>query len=141
MRSLTVYTDGGARGNPGPAASAFLVYDENGSVIHQQARCIGRATNNVAEYTAVLDAVSWLVEQQDNTVSAVDNIIVRLDSQLVVEQLSGRFKIKNSVLKQLALQIQRRSMKLPSMRFVHVRRYLNAAADALVNKALDAAAM
>ena len=102
--NLTIYCDGGSRGNPGPAASAFVALDDN-KVIHKESKYLGIETNNVAEYAAVLFAVNWLIEQYP--ISNIQYpIIINLDSQLVERQLNGFYKIKNEKLKKLADEIK-----------------------------------
>ena len=137
---LKVYCDGGARGNPGSAASAFVVLNQESRVIYEEAKTLGVATNNVAEYTAVEMAMEWLVRNYSSEVIG-EQILIRflLDSQLVVNQLNGLFKIKNQTLATIAQKIQnlRRSF-FCKVTFEHIRRKKNTLADSLVNKALDA---
>ena len=131
-----VYSDGGSRGNPGPAAYGFLVYDKNKKKIYQEGKVIGTATNNQAEYTGVLKALEYF--NTKNTSYQNANIQFFLDSRLVVEQLSGNFKIKNDSLKKLFLQIKELTQKLEaSIQYTHIRREFNKQADKLVNLALD----
>ena len=95
---LVVYCDGGARGNPGPAATGFLIKDSRGSTLVAKGELLGRATNNVAEYQAVIKALKWLVKNGRRLFSGCQlkgEIIFFLDSQLVVNQLNGVYKIKN----------------------------------------------
>jgi ribonuclease HI len=132
---LIIHTDGGSRGNPGPAATGIVIYDLDGNIIHAFGRCLGIATNNVAEYTAVLHALEWLRH------SGLDpeSISFKLDSKLVVEQLSGRWKIKDPNLASLAAKIQSLTTNhYPLTTFSYVPRAQNAAADYQVNVALDA---
>jgi ribonuclease HI len=132
MQTLTIYTDGGARGNPGPAAvGAFL---QLGEWTHEHKRTIGDATNNVAEYTAVLDALTLLPEVPGE----IEEIALFLDSELVVRQLLGQYRVKDATLQLLhgqAVTALRSSGK--KYRITHVPRAQNARADALVNQALD----
>lgn len=133
MNSLTIYTDGGARGNPGPAAYGFVVY-EAGRKIFEVGHEIGISTNNVAEYTGVLAAIQWLKTQN------IQNIKVNfiLDSELVVNQLSGNFKVKNPGLFALYADIKKLEIKLNlQLNFTAVRREFNKEADRMVNLALD----
>lgn len=133
-----VYSDGGARGNPGPAAYAFLIYDKNMKKIYQEGKTIGVATNNQAEYTGVLKALEYFNAKNTNYQDA--NIQFFLDSSLVVEQLSGNFKIKNNNLKKLFLRILELSQKLgATINYAHVKREFNKQADQLVNLTLDQA--
>jgi ribonuclease HI len=133
MEILKVFCDGGARGNPGPAASAFVVFDKEGNLVFKQGKLIGNSTNNIAEYTAVLMAIEWLVRN-----GKVGNVMFFLDSELVVKQLLGAYRVKNKNLLSLSLKIQKLRQKFPGkLIFQHIRRSENAIADSLVNKILD----
>jgi ribonuclease HI len=134
-RQLTIYADGGARGNPGPAAVGFVVLDQDKKVLDRCKRKIGRATNNVAEYQAVIDALRWLADKRPETVSSVR---LFLDSQLVVNQLNGIYKIKNSGLRNLIVRVRQQERRLDTpVTYHHVSREKNRIADRLVNLALD----
>ncbi|KKU58080.1 MAG: Ribonuclease H [Candidatus Amesbacteria bacterium GW2011_GWA2_47_11b] len=132
---MRIHTDGGARGNPGPAACAFVATDDRGHLIHQQGFYLGIATNNQAEYQAVIAALKW-VSTLDPQPPALN---FYLDSQLVVNQLQGNFKIKNQSLKIKKLKILEliKNYKLKIKNFVYIPRSQNAAADLLVNQTLD----
>lgn len=133
---LTVFTDGGARGNPGPAAIGVWVVDRQGNEVYQEATAIGESTNNEAEYQAFWHSVEWLVHQTELSPTRVE---WKLDSMLVVEQLNRRWKIKEKRLLPLAQQIWDHLAQLPyPFTIAHVPRELNREADALVNQALDA---
>lgn len=128
---MDIYCDGGARGNPGPAACAFVAI-ANGKVIYKQGKYIGKATNNVAEYSAVILALTWLAKQN------FQEINFRLDSQLVAKQLDGSFKIKNENLKKLFLTAEALQKNLHSkISFLYIPRIKNVLADRLVNDTLD----
>jgi ribonuclease HI len=130
--TIRIYCDGGARGNPGPAAIAFLAFDGNGKLLAKDGKFIGQATNNVAEYTAVLLALNWLVK------NAKENAVFFLDSELVANQLAGRFKIKDKKLIELAKRIKQIEKDFPKKIFYkNIPRIKNKTADALVNKILD----
>lgn len=132
--NLEIYTDGGARGNPGPAAIGFVI-KKDGRVIYKHGEKIGEATNNVAEYTAVLKAFQYLLKT--GLASEVKLITFYLDSQLVVAQLSGRYRIKNQKLKILINQIKTLSQKFNcKLNYQQIPRSLNSEADNLVNQAL-----
>ena len=128
-----VYCDGGARGNRGPAAAAFVV-KQNNKTIFQHGQAIGIATNNIAEYTAVLLSLRWLAQNKIQSSS----LTYILDSELVTKQLNGDYKIKNDKLKTLAIEI-REALKVIDIpvTFKHVKREFNKDADSLVNKTLD----
>lgn len=132
---LNIYTDGGARGNPGPAAAAFVVYSQDQSELAFGSDFIGVATNNVAEYTGVLLALTWLKDQDLNQVTEVRFF---LDSELLVKQLTGIYRIKDSNLLRLSqkVKILLSEIKIPTS-FQHIPRSRNAAADKLVNTTLD----
>ncbi len=133
METVNIYCDGGARGNPGPAASSFVVKDQSGEVIHKEGKYLGVATNNVAEYRAVLMALSWLKEKE---LSAT----IFLDSELVGKQLKGEYRVKNKNLIDLVLQIKKIEREIKgSVTYKNVPRSQNSAADLLVNKTLDEA--
>ena len=128
----TLWTDGGARGNPGPAAYAYVLEAEDGTVLAAHGEAIGVATNNVAEYSALIAGLEKAVEL------AVGELEVVSDSELMVKQMRGEYKVKNAALRELSLQAARLSRELGSVRYTAVRREHNALADRLVNEALDA---
>ena len=129
-----VHTDGAARGNPGPAAIGVLVQDESGHTIYESSRSLGIHTNNEAEYLALIAALQYL---KDAGVSSAD---FRLDSELVVRQLNGEYKVKEPRLKSLHAQVTMLLNAIPRHTIRHVPRAENARADALANEALDAQA-
>lgn len=135
MSGFNIYTDGGARGNPGPAAIGVVVKDGRGKVVQEIGRTIGKTTNNVAEYQAIIAALEWI-----KTRSGADQPLTEVnfysDSTLIVNQLKGGWKIKQSHLKSLASQVHRlEAGRLTT--YTAIPREQNAAADALVNRALD----
>jgi probable phosphoglycerate mutase len=136
---LVVEADGGARGNPGPAGYGAVVCDvESGEVLAEAADGLGVTTNNVAEYQGLLAglrAAAALAERMP-----VTEVEVRMDSKLVVEQMSGRWKIKNETLRPLALEAARLVRDLGTVRFTWVPRARNQRADRLANEAMDAQA-
>ena len=127
--------DGGARGNPGPAGIGVVLEDLDGNVIGEIARGIGVATNNVAEYTALIEGLKLA---QSKGVTEID---VRMDSQLVVSQVHGDWKIKNDTLRQLAARAESLLRRFERKSLTHVPREENAAADRLANQGMDAAAL
>ena len=132
--NLVIHTDGGARGNPGPAAIGVVIRSDSGTLINQIAKKIGKATNNHAEYQAVIEALEWLVSQK----LTVNKIQFFLDSVLVVNQLNGKFKVKDSNLRNQLIQVRQLegALKTP-ISYTAVPREQNVAADRLVNQALD----
>lgn len=130
-----VHTDGGARGNPGPAAIGVVIEDGNKKIIKKVGRYIGKTTNNVAEYSAVIEALRVLKQG----VGESPDVEFFLDSTLVVNQLNGLFKIKDPTLRTLATNIRILEQELGgSVRYTAVPRTQNFLADILVNQALDA---
>jgi ribonuclease HI len=128
-----LWTDGGARGNPGPAAFAYVLEDEGGSALAAHGEAIGIATNNVAEYSALIAGLEKAVEL------GVDELEVISDSELMVKQMRGEYKVKNEALRQLSLQAHALARRLARVTYTAVRREHNELADRLVNEALDAA--
>ena len=126
-----LHTDGGARGNPGPAGIGVVLRDPDGNVIAEQARAIGETTNNIAEYTALIDGLTLALDK------GVTEIDVHLDSQLVVSQVNGEWKIKNDRLRSMAVRARALMGRFESARLSHVRREENAGADRLANMAMD----
>lgn len=135
MKKLIVYTDGASRGNPGPASYGFTIADEDGKLLHEEGEYIGRVTNNVAEYTAVLEAFRLVKEKYGPFLPVQIDLFA--DSKLLAEQLSGRYKIKHPNLKPLFDQIKIIEMELGSVFYTHVPREKNTLADKLANQALD----
>ncbi len=127
-----LYTDGGARGNPGPAAYGYVLEAENGDLLAAEGKAIGRATNNVAEYSGLIAGLKKAVDLD------VDDLEVRSDSELMVKQMRGEYRVKNEALKSLSLEAGRLGRLLESVAYHHVMREQNELADRLVNEALDA---
>ena len=128
-----LYTDGGARGNPGPAGIGARLLTADGDVVEELADFIGKATNNVAEYQALIAGLEIALDR------GVERLDVFLDSELVVRQVNGQYKVKDAGLKPLHRQACLLLSRFPEVDVKHVRREQNAAADALVNQAIDAA--
>ena len=131
MRVL-LYTDGGARGNPGPAAFAYVLQTEDGTVLASHGEAIGVATNNVAEYSALLAGLERAEEL------GVTELEVVSDSELLVKQMTGEYRVKNETLAELNEEAERLARRVGRVRYVAVRREHNELADRLVNDALDA---
>lgn len=133
MQTLTVNTDGGARGNPGPAAIGAVVYNERGEEVQRLSRYLGVATNNQAEYQALVMALEWIEHNYGQA-----QVYARLDSELVVRQLNGEYKMKNVALKPWFERVREVEGALGApVRYTHVPRAENKLADQLVNEALD----
>ncbi len=131
MTRHVLYCDGASRGNPGPASIGFVLYDPAGTPIAEVGNAIGETTNNVAEYKALIAGLETSLEQ------GVSQIDVRLDSQLLVKQVTGEYRVKASHLKPLQRQAVKLLTRFDEATIVHVRRELNTVADALANEALD----
>ncbi len=127
-------TDGGSRGNPGPAAYGFVLETEDGTVLDARGEAIGTATNNVAEYRGLLAGLESALERK------VDEVEVVSDSELLVRQMLGEYKVKNETLRELVDEAHALADKLKRVTYTAVRREHNELADRLVNEALDSAA-
>jgi ribonuclease H / adenosylcobalamin/alpha-ribazole phosphatase len=130
----TLSTDGGARGNPGPAAYAYVLEAEDGTVLAAHGEAIGVATNNVAEYSALVAGLEKAIEV------GVSELEVISDSELMVKQMRGEYRVKNEALRELSVRASRLARELGSVSYKAVRREQNKLADKLVNEALDAEA-
>ena len=135
---LRVFCDGGARGNPGPAAVGFVVKDNKGRTLVKIGKYIGKTTNNVAEYQGVIEALKWL--KKNFPISQFPNVQLNflLDSKLIVNQLNGLYKIKNTRLRNLIVKVRilEREIKLP-INYHYISRGKNKEADSLVNQVLN----
>jgi len=127
-----LFTDGGARGNPGPAAYGYVLEAEDGTVLAAHGESIGIATNNVAEYSALIAGLEQAIEL------GLGEIEVVSDSELMVKQMRREYKVKNEVLRELSLRAGRLAGAVGKVRYTVVRREHNKLADRLVNDALDA---
>lgn len=135
-----VHTDGGARGNPGPAGIGFVIKDEQSDVVKEGSAYVGERTNNWAEYEALVQALEALKKVVPKERRASAQIEVRMDSELAVKQLSGIYQVKDEPLQLQFMKIWNlRVSEFPHLAFVHVPREENAHADKLVNSAIDAA--
>jgi ribonuclease HI len=128
-----LFTDGGARGNPGPAAYGYVLETDDGTVLDARGEAIGVATNNVAEYRALVAGLEKALEL------GLDEVEVVSDSELLVKQMTGVYKVKNPALVDLSLEAARLARRLGRVDYRAVRREQNTLADGLVNEALDAA--
>ena len=133
MRRAFLYADGAARGNPGPAGAGAALVDEDGHVVGEAMRHLGHATNNVAEYTALI------IGLEEARRHGVQDLEIRMDSKLVVEQMNGKWRIKHPNLKPLAIQAGALLASFPKREIRHIPRDQNAIADALANRAIDEA--
>jgi ribonuclease HI len=126
-------TDGGARGNPGPAALGYVLEADDGTVLSAHGEAIGVATNNVAEYRALLAGLARAVEL------GIDELEVVSDSELLVKQMRGEYRVKNTALRELSIEAARLAGQIGRVTYTAVRREHNELADRLVNEALDRA--
>ena len=131
MKAL-LYTDGGSRGNPGRAAYGFVLEGEDGTVLAAEGKPIGIATNNVAEYSGLIAGLRRALELQ------VPEVEVVSDSELMVKQMRGEYRVKNEALRSLFVDATRLAREVGSVEYRHVKRAHNELADRLVNDALDA---
>jgi ribonuclease HI len=125
-------TDGGSRGNPGPAAYGYVLESEDGHVLDARGETIGVATNNVAEYRGLIAGLESALER------GVEELEVVSDSELLVNQMRGDYKVKNATLRELVAEASALASRLRKVRYTAVRRAHNELADSLVNEALDA---
>ena len=128
-----LFTDGGARGNPGPAAYGYVLEAEDGTILDARGEAIGVATNNVAEYRALIAGLARAAE------AGVDELEVVSDSELIVKQMRGEYRVKNEALRALSLEAAALARKIGRVTYTAVRREHNELADRLVNEALDRA--
>jgi ribonuclease HI len=131
LKALRLYTDGAARGNPGPAGLGVVIEDDQGMRLRGLCRYLGRATNNQAEYYALLEGLQAVRDWNP------DRLEIYLDSLLVVEQLNGRYRVKNPDLKPLYQKARELMDSFPEVVIRHVERAKNQGADALANRAID----
>jgi probable phosphoglycerate mutase len=130
---IRAYIDGGARGNPGPAGYGVRIEGADGTLVEELYAPLGIATNNVAEYNGLLAALQWAIDHGHRDVH------IRSDSELLVKQMRGEYKVKNEGLRPLVARARLLMMELGNVRFEHVRRELNKEADRLSNLAMDEA--
>lgn len=131
---MEFFSDGGARGNPGPAAAAFVAMGDDGKILHQESKFLGEVTNNIAEYQGVVLALDWLLSNKVTT----QPVNFYMDSELVVKQLNGDYKVKDQNLKNLFLVVKGLLEKIKTkIIFRHIIRSKNKLADLLVNNELD----
>jgi len=129
---LTAYVDGGSRGNPGPAAAGVVLFDDaDGQVVHERGRFLGKATSNAAEYQALLTALETAASLQATALR------VRSDSELLVRQMTGQYRVRNEGLKPLFAKANELAGRFRPFAIEHVPREQNRHADRLVNQALN----
>jgi len=131
IQKLLIKTDGRSQGNPGPAAIGAIIKDEQGKLIASISQAIGRATNNQAEYRAIIAALKKAIEL------GAEQVDIRSDSELIVEQINRRYRVKNAALKPLYQQVKQLQSQLKGFTITHIPRQQNREADSLAGKALD----
>ncbi|RLC34942.1 MAG: hypothetical protein DRZ76_01475 [Candidatus Nealsonbacteria bacterium] len=137
MRKIIIYTDGGSRGNPGPAAIGVLICDEKGKVLKDYSEYLGQATNNEAEYRAVIFALKKVKALYGKKTIKTTEVEVRSDSELLIQQLNGKYKVVEPKIQLLFLQVWNLKVDFGKIKFNSIPREKNKEADRLVNKALD----
>jgi ribonuclease HI len=136
VSNVVVFTDGGARGNPGPAALGVFIQDENGKELARIGKTIGETTNNVAEYLAIIEGFNWLLKNKERL--NIESVNFYMDSQLACSQLNGIYKVKNPKIREFVFEIRQKEAELGiPVTYAHVRREQNTKADFMVNQALD----
>jgi ribonuclease HI len=130
---VVAYIDGGARGNPGPAGYGVSIQSTDGAVLDELHGALGIATNNIAEYNGLLAALQWAVDHD------VRRVHIRADSELLVKQMRGEYRVKNAGLQPLYVRARLLAAQLDDVRFEHVRREFNKEADRLSNVGMDEA--
>ncbi len=131
LKKTVIFADGASRGNPGPAAIGVTIKDERGRFITSISQCIGRATNNQAEYRAIIAAL------EEATRLDARRVDIKMDSELVVKQINGEYRVRKATLKPLYQQVKQMQGSLESFTITHIPRRQNIEADKLANKALD----
>ncbi len=138
MKKIIIYTDGGSRGNPGKAAIGVVFCNEKDQVIKKYGEYLGdNLTNNEAEYQAVIFALKKFKALFGKSIAEVSDVEIRADSELVVKQLSGKYRLENPKIQQFFIEIWNLKFDFKSVKFKHIPREKNSQADALVNHALD----
>ena len=131
IKKIIIHTDGAARGNPGPAAIGVTIKDESGKLVDTISRRIGRTTNNQAEYRAIIAGMEKAVKL------GAEQVKIYCDSELAVKQINGRYRVKNTALRELYEKVVKLAGSFDSFSISHVRRSRSVEADSLANRALD----
>lgn len=136
MSNIIVFTDGGARGNPGPAALGVYIQDESGKELASIGKTLGETTNNVAEYSAIVEGMNWLLQNKQRL--EIKKVSFYMDSQLAYSQLNGIYKVKDPRIREFVFEIRKKENELGvPITYAHIRREQNTKADFMVNQALD----
>jgi ribonuclease HI len=140
MKKITIYTDGGARGNPGPAGIGVAFYNERGEIFKEYSEYLGdNKTNNEAEYCAVIFALKKFKQLFGSKMAKISEIELKSDSKLLVSQLNGKYKVVNLKIQKLFLEVWNLKLDFKKVKFSAIPRVKNKKADSLVNEALDGA--
>lgn len=135
--SINIYTDGGSRGNPGPSSLGVFIENDRGIVLDEIGEYLGITTNNIAEYSAIVAGLNWVVKNKPQ-MPGLKKVNFYMDSQLASSQLNGLYKIKNPKLRELLFEAKQKEAEIDlPISYSHVPREQNKKADALVNRALD----
>lgn len=136
MSKVIIFTDGGSRGNPGPAALGVFIQDEGGKELARISKTLGNTTNNIAEYSAIVEGFNWLLENKKKL--RISSVKFYMDSQLACSQLNGLYKVKNPRIREFVFEIRQKEAELGFIiTYTHVPREQNKKADFMVNQALD----
>lgn len=136
MAKIQIFTDGGSRGNPGPAAIGVYISDDNNKELERIGKKIGEATNNVAEYSAILEGLAWALANKSK--HDIQEVHFYMDSQLAYSQIVGLYKVKNERIRTFIFEIRQKEAELGTPVFYnHILREKNKKADLMVNLALD----
>ena len=135
-QALTLFTDGGARGNPGPAAAGMVVTTTSGQVLREGSKYLGKTTNNQAEYAGLIEGLK-LAKKVAGAGAKDTKVLVKMDSELIVRQMTGEYRVRDADLKPRFDEAQKLIVGFGSVQFRHIPRHQNSQADRLVNEALD----
>jgi ribonuclease HI len=136
VSKVIIFTDGGSRGNPGPAALGVFIQDEGGKELARISKTLGNTTNNIAEYSAIVEGFNWLLENKKKL--RISSVKFYMDSQLACSQLNGLYKVKNPRIREFVFEIRQKEAELGFIiTYTHVPREQNKKADFMVNQALD----
>jgi len=138
MKKITIYTDGASRGNPGPAGAGVVFENEKGQAFKEYAHFLGnKLTNNEAEYLAVIFALKKFKHLFGKKVAKTSEVELKSDSELLVKQLTGKYKLSNKKIQEFFIEIWNLKLDFKKVKFTHVSRTKNKNADALANQTLD----
>jgi len=138
MKKITIYTDGGSRGNPGKAAIGVVFYNEKDQIIKKYGEYVGdNLTNNDAEYMAVIFALKKFKSLFGKSIAEISEVEIRSDSELLVKQMNGEYKLSDEKIQKFFIEIWNLKVEFKNVKFKHIPREKNTEADRLVNEALD----